>query len=332
MPKIKYRDQRFNAATKKVLLAARDIIEDYARRGYSMTLRQVYYQLVKANVIQNDDKVYKQLGELISNGRYAGIIDWPYIRDRGRPSYGTVGWDSPGDYMASTAGGYNLNKWAEQPCHVEVWVEKEALIDVIARPAREVECNYFACKGYVSSTVIFDTAMRLMSKQRDGKEVVIIHLGDHDPSGTHMSKDILDRIVEMMGAHGYKSPEVNRIALTMDQIEAQGMPPQPAKTWDSRFNWYYDQYGTRDSWELDAATPEFLYSIIVEAVKSYRVESLWDSAVKQQEEDRKVFHALQDNWEDVSEWIHEQGMVDYSDTDYDPEKDEDYFPEEPDDE
>ena len=119
-----------------------------------------------------------------------------------------------------------------------MWVEKDALVAVIQRPAVRNDVNFFACRGYVCQARGTARAIRRQRYARQGQRVVIIHLGDHDPSGIDMTRDVQDRL-SMFGT----STEVRRIALNMDQVEQYDPPPNPAKMTDSRANDYADLHG-----------------------------------------------------------------------------------------
>jgi hypothetical protein len=55
--------------------------------------------------------------------------------------------------------------------------------------------------------------------------------------------------------------EMRRIALTMEQVDEEQPPPNPAKTTDSRFADYRRKYGD-ESWELDALNPAYLTELV----------------------------------------------------------------------
>jgi len=101
--------------------------------------------------------------------------------------------------------------------------------------------------------------MRLLTQVRAGKQIYIIHLGDHDPSGLDMSRDIRERIDMFMSRHPGKALnfELNRIALNMDQVRQYSPPPNPAKITDSRASKYIKEFGN-ESWELDALEPSLI--------------------------------------------------------------------------
>jgi len=283
-------------ATAEVVAQADSICQEYRSMGYDLTLRQLYYQFVAADLIPNTQRSYKRLGSIVDSARLAGLLDWDYIVDRTRNVYRTDGDDtSPEDATRKTAEEYARQLWRDQPNHVEVWVEKEALAGVVERAASATGVNYFSCRGYVSQSEMHAAGMRFRSYAMRGKYGYIIHLGDHDPSGIDMTRDIRERLELFAGS---AAPEVRRIALNMDQIEEYNPPPNFAKVTDSRFTNYAVRYG-EDSWELDALDPTTLNDLITREVLSLRDEALWTEAVERQEIERNQLAAVADAWDSV---------------------------------
>lgn len=272
------------------------ICQDYRRQGYDLTLRQLYYQLVARDVIVNTYRSYKNLGALVDNARLAGLLDWSFIVDRGRNAYRTDGLDeSPEDAVNTAAEGYSRALWETQPNHVEVWIEKEALSGVAQRAANEVRCIYFANKGYLSQSEMYAAGKRFASYGRDGKNCYVIHLGDHDPSGIDMTRDIQDRLQQFAGMH---APEVRRIALNMDQVDQYSPPPNFAKVTDSRFLAYQERFGD-DSWELDALDPDTLVTLITEEVRGLIDPDAWADAEERERTEREQLRAVAADWDSV---------------------------------
>jgi hypothetical protein len=277
------------------------ICADYASQGYELTLRQLYYQLVARDVIPNNFRSYKRVGSIVDKARMAGLLDWSYIVDRTRNVYRTDGIDtSPEDAIRTTAGGYARALWRDQPWHVEVWVEKEALAGVVERAASEVGVNYFSCRGYVSQSEMYASGRRFARLVRNGKRVRVLHLGDHDPSGIDMTRDIRDRLA--MFSRGLYNIQVDRIALNMDQVEAYGPPPNFAKVTDARYADYEALYG-QDSWELDALEPSVLNELITRHVREVRDEDLWEAAEQRQESEREQLTEISHRFDDVIEYL-----------------------------
>lgn len=289
-------DWRPSAESLALVQIATNICEEYARQGFDLTLRQIYYQFVARGYIANTMRSYKRLGDVIDKSRLAGLLDWRYIVDRTRNVYRTDGADTtPADAIASVAAGYGLPLWESQPNHVEVWVEKEALAGVVQQAAGGVQVNYFACRGYVSQSEMYSAGLRFRRYGRMGKQNYVIHLGDHDPSGIDMTRDIANRLAMFAGVY---APEVRRIALNMSQVEQYNPPPNPAKVTDSRYEGYERVHGD-ESWELDALDPATLSALISDAVLSLRDERLWQLAVEQQEGQREQLQRVSDRWSDV---------------------------------
>lgn len=275
---------------------ANAICAEYAGQGYDLTLRQLYYQFVARDLIPNNQRAYKNLGTVIDKARLAGLLDWNYIVDRTRNAYRTDGADtSPEDAIRAVSEGYQRALWESQPWHVEVWVEKEALAGVVQRAASEVGVIYFSCRGYVSSSEMYSAGRRFRSWGQSGKQSLLIHLGDHDPSGIDMTRDITDRLAMFAGEY---APEVRRIALNMDQIDQYQPPPNFAKVTDSRFEQYQMEFGD-DSWELDALEPQVLHDLIVQEVLTVRDPIVWADAEARQEEERSALVSVSDNWDEI---------------------------------
>lgn len=294
MAEICYVEKNFRSDALKIIEQANSILENLSRQGYVVTLRQLYYQFVSRGYLPNKDTEYKRLGSIINDARIAGRLDWDYMEDRTRNLAGNSHWSDPSEIIRSALRSYALDKWDDQPYHVEVWVEKEALAGVIERTARRLDVSYFSCRGYVSQSEMHAAAKRLESYGQP----VIIHLGDHDPSGIDMTRDIEDR----MSLFGAGHVEVKRIALNMNQIEQYNPPPNPAKLTDTRATDYIRRYGN-ESWELDALDPATLDGLITDAVLSYRDEDLWDARVEEEDEDKKVLSALSTNWRSVEGYV-----------------------------
>ena len=250
-------DKNFNAKTEAVIDAANAIIAEYQAQGFSLTLRQLYYQFVARDILPNTLQSYKRLGNIVSDARLAGLIDWNAIEDRTRNRQSVSHWRSPASIIELCAQQYRIDKWDDQEHRVEVWIEKEALIGVIERVCRQYDVAWFACRGYVSQSEQYAAGKRFQAYAADGQRPVILHLGDHDPSGIDMTRDNQQRL----WTFSYQDVEVRRIALNMDQVDEYGPPPNPAKLTDSRAEGYISRFGY-DSWELDALDPKVIEELI----------------------------------------------------------------------
>lgn len=293
--RICYEPRKFSASSREAIRRANEIIADYGSQGLDLTLRQVYYQFVSRGWLPNNQAEYKRLGSILNDARMAGEISWDAIEDRTRNLRSNSHWDEPADIIRSAASSYREDLWWTQDHYVEVWIEKDALVGVLDAVCPKNDVPYFSCRGYTSQSEMWSAAMRLNRAGRSGRQPVVIHLGDHDPSGVDMSRDIRDRLNLFSGAQ-FEAPkfdprwkpveiDVRRIALTMDQVNDHKPPPNPAKLTDARAEGYVAQYGD-ESWELDALEPRTLIGLIQAEINSCRNQEAWDAAVAKQEDNR----------------------------------------------
>lgn len=296
MPKIEYINKNFGADRLTLIEKINNVIEDYSAQGYSLTLRQVYYQMVARAIIPNNERSYKNLGVLISDARLAGLIDWNAIEDRTRNLKGKSHWTTPGSMIDSAAYSYHLDHWKGQRNYVEVWVEKDALVGIVGQVCGELDVNFFSCRGYVSQSEMWGAARRLKHRQDNGQQIILLHLGDHDPSGKDMSRDIQDRLATFE-AYGV---DFHRLALNMNQIEQYGPPPNPTKLTDSRATGYIREFGY-ECWELDALEPQVISNLISKNVKKYRDDKIYKVVVKQEREEKGMLEEVAQNWAGVAD-------------------------------
>jgi hypothetical protein len=296
LPKISYIEKSFRKDKLILIDKINEVIRNYTMQGYNLTLRQVYYQLVARAIIENNERSYKNIGNLISDARLAGLIDWNAIEDRTRNMRGNSHWVTPGQIIDSAAYSYHLDHWKGQENCVEVWVEKDALIGIVGQICGQLDVNFFSCRGYVSQSEMWGAAQRLKRMQEQGQNVVLLHLGDHDPSGKDMSRDIQDRL-RTFDAYDV---EFRRLALNMNQIEKYNPPPNPAKLTDSRAEQYVNEFGY-DSWELDALEPQVISELIERNVKSYRNEKLYNEVLKQEKREKNLLSDISTNWNGISD-------------------------------
>ena len=179
MPKIEYIPKNFRADSLALIEKINGVNNDYKAQGYSLTLRQVYYQMVARAIIPNNERSYKNLGNLINDARLAGFIDWNAIEDRTRNLRGHSHWSTPADIIRSAANSYQLDHWDDQETYVEVWVEKDALVGIVQRICNRLDVSYFSCRGYVSQSEMWQAGQRLSYQARKHERIVLLHLGDH---------------------------------------------------------------------------------------------------------------------------------------------------------
>jgi hypothetical protein len=263
MPFIEYKSWKPKPHTLAIVDQANEIIDSYLAQGFELTIRQLYYQFVARDLLPNTERSYKNLITTIDRGRQAGYIDWDAIVDRTREKEGNSHWRNPAAIVRGCAKQFQMDMWKLQENRVEVWIEKQALIGVIEDVCEGWDVDYFACRGYNSQSEAWRAGRRFKKYWKNQQRPIVIHLGDHDPSGIDMTYDNQRRL--SLFAEG--PVDVRRIALKMEQIEEYEPPPNPAKVTDSRFSAYQAEFGD-ESWELDALDPQTIVGLINDEIES----------------------------------------------------------------
>jgi hypothetical protein len=277
---------------------ANAIIAEYQARGFTLTLRQLYYQFVARSLIDNGQSEYKRLGVAVKNGRRAGLIDWAAIEDRTRNVQRLPAWEDPPEIIEAVAQQYREDLWNGQNFRPEVWIEKDALLGVIEGVCGEYRLPYFACRGNNSESEQYKAGKRFEVGFANGLVPIVLHLGDHDPNGLDMTRDNRDRLA-MFTRQGV---EVRRLALNMDQVERYRPPPNFAKETDTRYAAYAKQFSA-GCWELDALDPTVIADLIRSEVEGLIEATAWNSAKAQEDANRVLLSEASRNWAKVEDFL-----------------------------
>lgn len=272
--KQRYQTFKFNNATLELIDTMLGVVSEYMGQGFTLTVRQLYYQLVARAVIENTEKSYKRITGIVNDARLAGLMDWDAIEDRTRAFVRRARWKSGEQILKAAADSFHMDMWAMQSERVFVIIEKEALVGVLEATCQKWDVPILAARGYPSGTVLREFAVTdIIPSLRVSQRPMIIHLGDHDPSGLDMSRDLRERM-ELFAGRPF---ELKRIALNMDQIEERNPPPNPAKVTDSRFENYEREFGS-ESWELDALPPQYLVDLVEAEIQTHVEPAEWHEA------------------------------------------------------
>ena len=319
--------QVFSINQSELLAKILVILSQYST---ALTNRQLYYQLVASAIIPNAQEIYKRVCTFLTDARYAGLIDWDAIEDRGRTPSKRPEWDNIAGLVKSACSSYRLPRWSGQEYYVELFCEKQAMEGILKPIADKYHIYFGVNKGYSSASTMYEQAKRLKSqwqeiqngsitettgqKRREipimeyskpRKKLVVLYLGDHDPSGLDMVRDIEERIAEFIIGNetSYKRwledklngdsdafaqipLIVEQVALTTEQVGQYNPPPNPAKITDPRAKDYIKNFGDK-SWELDALKPDVLVNLTEQAILKYLDVTRYNAVIKQEQKDIK---------------------------------------------
>ena len=281
-----FRANTINDKRLAMIEKANEILGEYDTK---LTVRQLYYQFVSRDLIPNTPRSYQNMTVLVTDARYAGLIDWDALEDRGREVSAPLQFNNLRERVDLALNNYRLPRWEDQPVYAELWVEKQALAGVLKPLADRFHAPLMVNKGYSSASAMYESAERINEATGSGydKESIIFYLGDHDPSGEDMVRDIQARLEEF----GVENLEVRKLALTMAQIRQFNPPPNPAKLTDSRAKAYIEKFGN-ESWEVDALPPRELTRIITRAFESVIDRTKMDAVIARENSDKERLREL----------------------------------------
>jgi hypothetical protein len=277
-----FKEWNFRSNSRKLIKSCAEIIDNYTAQGLRLTLRQLYYQLVSRGLIPNKQREYMKLSELISNARLAGIIDWNAIEDRVRTPRKHSEFDDIVDLINSALQSYRLDRWKGQDVYTELWVEKDALAGILKPIADEYHITLMVNRGYSSQTAMHEAALRIQHNTDGGeKESIILYVGDLDPSGEDMVRDITERL-KMFGC---ENMGVLKLALNPGQVKQYKLPPNPVKPKDPRSESFFKKFG-QSCWEVDALPPEVLVKVIRLVLEKLVDREKMDAVIEKEEADK----------------------------------------------
>lgn len=284
-----YEHRKLRQSSLDLIRAINHIVDEYEARGFTLTVRQIHYQFVQRGWLPNTGETYNRLQGAINTGRNCGLISWTAIEDRGRSLRGLGHYTSPAQAIARVRRNYRIDMWANQPFRPEFWVEKQALEGVIGQMANRLQVDYYAQKGYNSTSEHWRAGQRFAHYIAKGQRPIVFHLGDLDPSGWHMTQSNAEKLSLYAGV----PIMVQRLALNVSQVDQYNPPPNPARETDSRHDMFIEMMAEHgrdgdESWELDALDPQVIQDLMEDAVRRIRDEAAWDVMLQQNTEDLRV--------------------------------------------
>ena len=175
-------------------------------------------------------------------------VDWDMWHLPSVPSF-TL--DADIDLPTASVDGYDYRGDLE-PYHVEVWIEKSTMDDVLLPLCREHGVNLVTGVGYMS----ISSTMRLIRDARRGdKPVRILYASDFDPAGIGMPITPARQIEYALWRAGAdRDIRLDPVILSKEQVEDYALPPVPLK--DSGSATFVERHGATEGAELDALEAE----------------------------------------------------------------------------
>jgi len=259
-----------------VIEQAAAIVESYSTR---VTLRQLFYRLVAAGVVSNNQNAYKKLSERTAVARREGRF--PDLADYGRHIDRPFAFTDTDDAREWLADNYRRDRTEGQGYAVYLGVEKRTILAMLEDAFGERGLPLVALAGYASQTLVDDVVGDVST---DGRKAVLLYAGDLDPSGVDIPRDFEERTDCW--------DEVRRIALTMEQVRERDLPMPPGKVQDSRAAGFEAEHGELIQVELEALDPADLVGLYEDALAEFWDDDAYQRSLQQEAEDVSLLRDL----------------------------------------
>jgi hypothetical protein len=267
-----------------------------AEAAQPITGRGIGYKLFTAGLIPSmATNEMQRVYRLLKEAREQGMIPWEWIVDETRSLEKVSTWANPAQYAKAVTRSYRRDFWDQQPVRCEVWSEKGTVRGVLAPVLDKYGVGFRVMHGFSGATTIYEVA-----QDDDGRPLIVLYVGDYDPSGMYMSAhDLPDRIAKYGGDH----VQLHRVALRQEHLD--GLPSFPAtdKRKDPRYKWFRTNYG-HHCWELDALDPNDLRALVEEAIQNEIEPTAWQrcETVQQAEQEsiRRIVGKWSGQWKDAA--------------------------------
>ncbi|NUZ07602.1 hypothetical protein [Piscinibacter koreensis] len=258
---------------------------------HPQSVRHVFYRMTDprlAEPVEKSDRGYRHVQHRCVELRRSGRLPYGWLADSTRRGYHVDTFAGKADFLRRVNSIYRADLWADADYYVEVWVESRSIAGVLQDDCRELAVSLYPCGGFSSITLAYEAA-EMINSVAEGRDVVILYVGDHDPAGV-----LIDKSLEReLRAHLDPSIEMTfeRIGITEEQIRTLNLPTNPRKATDKR------SQHVQHAVEAEAMPAATMRALVRQHVESYLPEHALEIARIAEQSERqgllRLAHALE---------------------------------------
>jgi hypothetical protein len=272
-------------------LAIRDGLTGLPAIFDRITVRGGFYQLEMLGIVAKTEGGYRQVQQQVLKMRREGLLDWSFITDGTRWRRKPDTYTDAGDYIDQMVRSYRRDLWQRQHVRIEIWLEKDALADVIVDTTAKWDVSLMVSRGQSSATFLHNAALAASAAfEATGAATYIYSLYDFDAGGERAASTIAR---ELPGYAPGVPIHVERVAVTEEQIEEWSLPTRPPKKKDPDAK----KWGDKPAVELDAIDPNRLIELVEDAIIEHVDPHAWQVEQQVENEEREGLLALALSWQ-----------------------------------
>jgi len=263
-----------------------------AEAAQPITGRGIGYKLFTDGLIDSMARNEMQrVYRLLKEARESNRIPWGWIVDETRELERVSTWANPAEYARCVAQSYRRDFWDQQPRRVMVVSEKGTVRGLLRPVLDDLAVGFQVMHGFSSATTVHD-----ISEDDDGRPLIILYVGDFDPSGMFMSEVDLPKRFDKYGGDHVK---LRRIALTREHVKGLLSFPATDKRKDPRYAWFVRNFGHR-CWELDAMDPNDLRACVKREIKKLIEPVAWKRCEVVNQAEQESLRTILEKWSPAS--------------------------------
>lgn len=253
-------------------LRVREAVLDLVDQRDQMTVRGIFYALSTTQIVPKTEAGYRKVQTQVLAMRREGLMPWSFVADGTRWVRQATTYDSTEEALNDVAQLYRRDLWRSQSVRVELWLEKDALADLIWPTVNQWGVPLLVSRGTSSATFLHNAAQVAEEAfASDGRHTIVLALYDHDAGGERAFRTVVRGMAEYAPT---SRPSVKLLGLTAEQVDAWKLPTRPAKAKDPEAK----RWGDRPAVELDAVDPDTLNATVHDAIVEWIDPHAWKVA------------------------------------------------------
>jgi hypothetical protein len=269
--------------SKNLLFAI--VASQIAMEQHPITLRGLFYQLVSAGWLPSTDKKHYDRTKLVMKTlRESKIVPFSWLVDNLRATDKPSSWSGLEDFAETVRDAYRKDFWGRMPSYVHIICEKDAIAGVLQPITRQYDVRLSPIRGYASISFAAEIADIW---NRITKPIFAFYLGDFDPSGFDLERDIREKLTRYC-----KHPFIwTRLAVNREDFATFDLIPLEAKKKDRRYAKFVAEHGAECA-EMDAIPADELRQRVERSILHHVDQTKWERLQRTEQLEKETLASI----------------------------------------